>query len=146
MVGSFLQWSHLVLDCCLQWVSLFFFFFLTDSISLLVYYVFLLDSVLVGCIFLETCPFLSIVQSILLWVFVFLQYQLLLLFHFLLCLGPLFCLVSLARSLFILSTLSQNQFLVLFIFSYFLKKFLFTISFFLLTLGFVYSFPNSFGW
>jgi len=56
-----------------------FFFFLTDSISLLVYYVFLLDSVLVGCIFLETCPFLSIVQSILLWVFVFLQYQLLLL-------------------------------------------------------------------
>ena len=108
-------WSQTVV--CSEF--LFFFFFFTDSISLLVYYVFLLDSVLVGCTFLETCPFLSIVQSILLWFFVFLQYQLLLLFHFLLCLGPLFCLVSLARSLLILFTLSQNQFLVLFIFSYF---------------------------
>ena len=62
--------------------------------SLVCSYLFLLDSVLVGCMFLETCSFFPgcqicwiAVHSILLWILVFLQYQLLfLLLHFLFCL------------------------------------------------------------
>ena len=60
MFGRIPQWCNLVLDFSLQGV-LFVCLLFTDSILLLViglFKLFLLDSVLVGCMFLETCPFL----------------------------------------------------------------------------------------
>ena len=88
---------------------------------------YLLDSVLVGCKSLESCPFILgcpicwhiIVHSILLC-FVSLQYPLrFLLFHFLFYLVvSLLFLVSLARALSIFFTLSKNRLLVLLFFSY----------------------------
>ena len=101
-----------------------------DSILLLAIsqlnYLFLLDSVLVSCLFPEAYPFFLgcqicwhiIFQSILLRFFVFLQYYLL---------SPLFLvlfLVSLARGFSVTFTLSKNMLLVLLIF------FLFFFSFF----------------
>ena len=76
-------WSHLVLDFC-SWEL---FFFIPCSISLLVsssYFIFLPDSVLGDCTFLEIyqfllgCPFYwhKSVHSNLLWSFVFLWYLL----------------------------------------------------------------------
>ena len=118
-----------------------------------------------GCMFLESCPFLLgcqicwhiIVHSILLWFFVFLQYLVISLLSFLTFFTwdfSLFFLVSLARGLSILSTLSKNQLLVLLVFFscflisiLFISSLIFIISFLLLTLGFVCSsFSNSFRW
>ena len=72
-------------------------FCFTSSVQSVEIFMFLLDSILVCCMFLETCPFFlgcpicwyTIVDSILLRFFVFLWYQLFLLFNFLFYLGPL---------------------------------------------------------
>ena len=110
-----------------------------------------------GCIFLETCPFLLgcqiswhiSVHSILLWFFVFLWYQLLfLLFHFLFCLFGFYFLPGEPGQRFsILFILSKNKLLVLLIFSIvflisilFISFLIFIFSFLLLTLDFVCSF------
>ena len=94
----------------------------------------------VGYMFLESCPSLLdcqicwhiIVHSIFLWFFVFLQYQLrFLLFHFLFGLvGFSLCfLVSLARSLSVLFTLSNYQLMVLLnFFSLFFKNLFYLFS------------------
>ena len=95
MFGRLPQWSHPVLDFCLQGVfkiiiiDVFHFYW-----SVCLNYLFLLDSVLAGCMFLETCPFLLgclfcwhiTVHSNFFWLCVFLWYRLLfLLFYFLFC-------------------------------------------------------------
>ena len=136
MFGRTPQWSHLVLDFCLLGVCFFccfFCFFFKLQIvfhfwwSVCANYQFLLDSVLVGCICLDICPFLLgcpicwpiIVHSILLWYFcISVVLVVILLFNFLLCLfgSSLFFLVSLARGLPILFILSKHQLLVLLIF------------------------------
>ena len=86
-----------------------------------------------------------VVHHIFLHTFVFLWWQLLLLFHFWLYLGPLFSLMSLVKAFSILFIFSKNQLLDSLIFYVvFLKKsisfisaLIFIISFLLLTLRFV---------
>ena len=135
---------------------------MTYSISFLVIILFsccILDSVLVGCMSLESCPFLLgcqicwhiIVHSILLWVFLYFcsicgDFSFYI-SYFVWVLSILF-LVSLDRGLSILFTL-----LVLLTFStvfwisvLLISSLIFMISFLLLTLGFVCSFSNSFRW
>ena len=83
----------------------------------------LLDSVLVCCNSLESCPFFLscqicwhiIVHNILLWFFVFLQYHWDFPFFisYFVYLGSLFLLLSLARGLSILFTVSKKQHLAL---------------------------------
>ena len=96
------------------------------SIPFLVIGLFLLDSVLAGCMSLESCPFLLgwqicwhiIVHSILLCFLYFRSNHCDFSFFssYFVYLGFSFFLVSLARSLSILSTFSKNQLLVWLIF------------------------------
>ena len=116
-------------------------------------YLFLLTSILLGCMFLTTCTFLLgcliychiTVHSILLWVFIFLQYWLVFIpFHFLFCFCPLslflrqpgqdcgFCL-SFQKAMF-----WYFCFFFLF-FNSFISSLIFIKSLFLLTLVFVCS-------
>ena len=137
------------------------FVLITDSLSLLVislFKLFLLDSVLVSSIFLQGCPFhLScqiywhiIVLSIPLVFFFFLWYWLLyLFFNFLFCLFG-FCLFSWwawpeVYQFYLLFQRPSSWFYWLF--PFFNCYFIFYLySFFLLTLGFVCSFSDSFRW
>ena len=105
-------------------------------------YLFLLDSILVGCMFIETYLFLLdcqicwylIIHSFFVFLscfFVFLWHWLLcLLLYFLFCLFgfSLFFLVRLARDLSILFILSKNQFWVLIFFLIFLKSLFYFLS------------------
>lgn len=98
---------------------------------------FLLDSVLVGCIFLETCPFLSSKYSLM--VFCIFAVSVITSLSFLTLFGSSLLLGEPGQKFVnIVFTLSQNQLLVLLIFPYFLKISV-SPSFPLLPLGFVYS-------
>ena len=120
MFGRSFLWNHMVLDSFVRSLLFFFFFFklhiLFHFLCLVCSnYLFRLDSILLGSMFLETCPFLLGC--------LFLQYLLLcLLFHFLFYLGPILYVVSLARGMSIFFVLLKNQFLVLLIFFPPLKK------------------------
>lgn len=141
------QWSHPILDFHLLGIFelhiLFYFYWSVYSNYLL------LNSILAGCLFLETCLFLlgclfwHIILHIFFWYLVFLWYQLLfLLFSFLFCLfgSSLFFLVSLARGLLTLFILSKTDLLVLLIFFIVL---LFCFLFYLFLLWFFYFLPSA---
>ena len=111
--------------------------------------------------FSETCPFLLgcpicwhiIIYSILLGIFVFLQYWLWFpLYHFLFCLfgSSLSFLARLAKGLLILFTIKKKKtlgFINFLISILFISSLIFIISFLLLTLSFFCSsFSNSFRW
>ena len=154
-------WSHLVLGVffvCMRFFCYILNFYFYWSVSS--NYLFLLDSVLVDWIFLES-PFLPgcqicwhvIVHSILLWFFVFLQYQLKFLFNFLFCLFWFYFLLGEPGQWFVnFVNPLKNQLLVLLFFSFsfwisilLICFLIFIISFLLLTLGLVCSyFSNSF--
>ena len=120
--GRFPQWNHLLLDFCPQRVKYRFYFTSNDHSAQITS--FFLDSVLVGCMFLETCPFLlscSVCWYIIVvfsygifffWLFWGIGYYLLSFISCLLYLGPLF-LVWWAIDMSIFFTLSKNQLLVL---------------------------------
>ena len=98
MFGRIPQWSHLVLNFCIQGAGVgggWFVWIFTDQVLLLVIDLFKFSVYwlsLKDCMFLETCPFLLgssihwpiILHSIFLWFFFkFLQYLLCLIIHFL---------------------------------------------------------------
>ena len=126
-------------------------------------YLFTFDSVLMGYMFLETCPsFLGcqicchiIVHGILFCSFcisvVSIVISSLSFFILFICVFCLFFLMSLARAFSILFTLSNNQLLVLLIFFQLtfkisISSLIFIISFLLLILNFGCYFSNSFVW
>ena len=150
---------------CREFLNYRFYFASSDVCS---NYLFLLDSVLVGYMFLETCPFLLgcqicwhiVVHSIPLLFFVFLLY-------WLLCLLFIYYFVYLGSLSFLLGEPSQKfanlvypfkepalgfiDFFLLFFNLLFISSLIFIISFLLLTLCFVCSsfsssFSNSFKW
>ena len=152
--GRIFLWSHLVLDSCLQG---FIIIITIESMSFLVFNLFKLSVSSwfnFGGLYVSRNLSISsrfpigwhiIVHSILLCFFTFLCYQLRFLILFI-WVHSLFFLVSLARVLSILFTLSKNQILVLLTFSIIFLISILCISFLLLTLDFVYSFSNSFKW
>ena len=147
--------SHQVLDFC--FLEVFKSHFQLQHLWLVYsYFLFLPDSVFVGCTFVRICPFLlgcpfywhTVAHSILSWSFVYVGFNFsFLISNLLIWTLSLFFLMSLANGLWILLTFSKKQLLVSLIFSIvffgsvlLISYLIFMISFFLLILGFVCSF------
>ena len=139
--GRIWLWSHLVLDFCLLVVFILLLQILFHFQSLVCSNYLLIDSVLVGCMFLETCPFLLYCQigwhihSILLFFFFCISAVSVDIFYctfvtLFICVLYLFFLMCLDRACSIWFILSKYQLLVLVIFFLLFFKNLFPLWFF----------------